>query len=118
MDANFTVIAGGPGTDGSAFERELAVAVAGEVEREEPTLGVAADLWTFIVTHKEQVLLGFALADVALQIVDRLIELAARRGATIKVVDRGREVTVETGRRQEAADLVRAALERSAPEGG
>jgi hypothetical protein len=118
MDAIFTVIAGGPGTDGSAFERELAVAVAGEAEREGPALSVAADLWTFIVTYKEEILLGLTLADSALQIVDRLIELATRRGATIKVVDRGREVTVETGRRQEAADLVRAVLERSAPAGG
>ncbi|KRR18612.1 hypothetical protein CQ14_24815 [Bradyrhizobium lablabi] len=118
MDANFTVIAGGPGTDGSAFERELAVAVAGEVEREGPTLGAVADLWTFVVTHKEEILVGFTFAEAALQIVDRLIELATRRGSTIKVVDRGREVTVETSRRQEAADVVRAALERSAPAGG
>jgi hypothetical protein len=48
----------------------------------------------------------------------RLIELAGRRGGTIKVVDRGREVTVETGRRRELVDLVRTALERSAPARG
>jgi hypothetical protein len=118
MDASFTVVAGGPGADSSEFERELAVAVAGEVEREEPDLGVVADLLAFIVTYKTEILLGLSLASQALQIVDRLIELASRRGATIRVVDRGREVTVETGRRQEAADLVRAVLERSVPAGG
>src|SRR5262245_14494032 len=111
MDASFTVVASGPGTGDPVFERELAAAVAGEAEREEPELGVLADLWTFIVTYRTELLLGISLAKHALQIVDRLIELATRRGATIKVVDRGREVTVETGRRQEAADLVRAVLE-------
>jgi hypothetical protein len=73
--------AGGPGTDSSEFERELAAAVAGDVEREEPDLGVAADLLAFIVTYKSEILLGLSFATQALQIVDRLIELAGRRGA-------------------------------------
>lgn len=118
MDASFTVIAGGPATDDSGFERELATAVAGDTERAGPALGVASDLLAFIVTYKSELLTGVVLVNHALQIVDRLIELAAKRGATIKVVDRGREVTVETSRRQEAADLVRAVLGRSARTGG
>lgn len=118
MAMSFTLIAGGPGTDDPEFEKELAEAVAGVAEREEPALGVVNDLWVFIVEHKEALLIGLTFADRALEIVDRLIKLASRRGATIKVVDRGREVTVEAEQRQEAADLVRTVLERSAPARG
>jgi hypothetical protein len=118
MDVSFTVVAGGPGTEDPEFERELGAALGAEVEREGPELGWVADLFAFLVTYKTEIILGLGLVGQALPIVDRLIELAARRGATIKIVDRGREVTVETSRRQEAADLLRAALERASPASG
>ena len=115
MQASFTVIVEGDVAANLAFDAELAEATAAEVEREDAGLGIvetAAAVWTFVVTHREEIKTALELAPAVTKIVSGLIGLVQRRKVSMTLVEGGREIKIDATNRADLeavmSDILRA----------
>ena len=118
MDTNFTIRAEGSTAANASFEDELASSVNCEVERNEPSLSAsqtAHDFCSFVVIYKAEIKTALELTAAAVKLVAGLIGLAERSKVKMTLVDSGRQVTIEAGRRADLDALMTMILRPSRP---
>lgn len=92
------------------FTQDLTKIFPGGVEEEEPGANIVQqvqDIWTFVVTHKEELKLLADLASTASSIVASLIGFAQGAKVEVTIVDnKGRKASVKADHRADAEQLV------------